>query len=131
MRQADYRIRESMAPAPTPQDLPRLFALVPCAGIGERAEAGGPKQYKTLAGRSLVAHTLAALALVTRLTRTLVVLSPADDAFETHAPDFGGWISRGGGATRAETVANGLSELARRGAKDRDWVLVHDAARCL
>jgi 2-C-methyl-D-erythritol 4-phosphate cytidylyltransferase len=28
-------------------------------------------------------------------------------------------------------VANGLAELLRRGAKNDDWVLVHDAARCL
>jgi len=36
-----------------------------------------------------------------------------------------------GGATRAATVANGLAELQRRGAAADDWVLVHDAARCL
>ncbi|HEY4065431.1 MAG TPA: 2-C-methyl-D-erythritol 4-phosphate cytidylyltransferase [Burkholderiaceae bacterium] len=120
-----------MAPAPTPQDLPRLYALVPCAGVGERAGAAGPKQYAPLAGRSLVAHTLAALAQVTRLTQTLVVLSPQDDAFEAHAPGFAGWAARRGGATRAQTVASGLAELSQRGARDRDWVLVHDAARCL
>jgi 2-C-methyl-D-erythritol 4-phosphate cytidylyltransferase len=36
-----------------------------------------------------------------------------------------------GGATRAASVANGLRELRRAGAVDADWVLVHDAARCL
>jgi 2-C-methyl-D-erythritol 4-phosphate cytidylyltransferase len=35
------------------------------------------------------------------------------------------------GATRAQSVANGLRELRRVGAVDNDWVLVHDAARCL
>ena len=110
---------------------PRLYALVPCAGVGERAGADGPKQYATLAGRSLVAHTLAALASVRRLSTTLVVLSPQDTQFERHAPAFAGWVARVGGSTRAETVANGLAELARRGAAPRDWVLVHDAARCL
>ena len=120
-----------MTQAPTPQDLPRLYALVPCAGVGERAGVPGPKQYAPLAGRALVAHTLAALAQVTRLTQTLVVLSPQDREFETHATGFTGWVSRTGGATRAQTVANGLAELASRGARARDWVLVHDAARCL
>ena len=110
---------------------PRLFALVPCAGVGERAGATGPKQYEWLAGRSLVAHTLAALAGVKRLSATLVVLDSLDAQFEWQAPDFGGWVSRQGGATRAQTVANGLAELAERGASDSDWVLVHDAARCL
>jgi 2-C-methyl-D-erythritol 4-phosphate cytidylyltransferase len=84
-----------------------------------------------LAGRSLVAHTLAALAQVSRLTQTLVVLSQTDREFETRAEEFAGWVSREGGATRAQTVANGLRELAARGARDHDWVLVHDAARCL
>lgn len=113
---------------------PRCFALVPCAGVGERAGAGGPKQYHPVAGRSVVAHTLAALQSVPRLTATLVVLSPADDQFERHAPDFVGeraWVARVGGATRAESVRNGLSELLSRGAQPHDWVLVHDAARCL
>ena len=120
-----------MTQAPHPEDLPRLYALVPCAGTGERAAAGGPKQYAQLAGRSLVAHTLAALARVPRLTQTLVVLSPQDREFETHVAGFAAWVSRDGGATRAQTVANGLRELAARGARDTDWVLVHDAARCL
>src|SRR5690606_22943394 len=33
--------------------------------------------------------------------------------------------------SRAESVANGLQELMARGAQSHDWVLVHDAARCL
>jgi 2-C-methyl-D-erythritol 4-phosphate cytidylyltransferase len=131
----DYRIRAPMTLAPTPavtrEESPRLYALVPCAGVGERAGAPGPKQYAALGGRSLVAHTLAALAQVARLRATLVVLSPHDDGFERFAPQFTGWVSRHGGATRAQTVANGLDELAARGARPRDWVLVHDAARCL
>lgn len=120
-----------MTQAPTPEDLPRLYALIPCAGTGERSGAQGPKQYASLAGRSLVAHTLAALAQVTRLTQTLVVLSAQDHEFETHAPGFAGWVSRDGGATRAHTVVNGLRDLSGHGARDCDWVLVHDAARCL
>ena len=109
----------------------RLFALVPCAGVGTRAGSEGPKQYAALTGSSLVSHTLRALAQVTRLQQTLVVLSPHDDAFESHAPGFGGWVARVGGASRAESVANGLNELARRGVQAHEWVLVHDAARCL
>lgn len=117
---------------------PRLYALVPCAGVGERAGVGRPKQYAPLAGRALVAHTLAALAEVPRLTATLVVLSPTDEAFEAEVPGWGSgdaaerqWLARCGGATRADSVANGLAELVARGAQPHDWVLVHDAARCL
>ena len=119
----------TLAPASTTP--PRLFALVPCAGVGERAGAGGPKQYALLAGRSLVAHTLIALQAVSRLHGTLVVLSPDDKAFDAAVPGFEGWVSRDGGATRAQTVANGLQALLDHGASAGDWVLVHDAARCL
>ncbi len=112
----------------------RCFALVPCAGIGERAQAGGPKQYAVVAGRSVVAHTLAALTAVRGLEAMLVVLAPEDRQFERHAPAFQGaraWVARCGGATRAASVGHGLDELRRRGAGEHDWVLVHDAARCL
>ena len=113
---------------------PRCFALVPCAGTGSRSGALQPKQYAPVAGQPLVAHTLQALARVDRLAATLVVLAPDDDRFATELPAFEGpqgWVARVGGASRAETVANGLAELQARGAQPQDWVLVHDAARCL
>lgn len=110
---------------------PRFFALVPAAGIGERSGAGMPKQYVDIAGQPMLAHTLAALAAVPRLVQTLVVLSPADDRFEAALPACRAWVARVGGASRAESVLGGLAELRRRGATDDDWVLVHDAARCL
>jgi 2-C-methyl-D-erythritol 4-phosphate cytidylyltransferase len=115
----------------TPAHPPRFHALVPCAGAGTRARTGGPKQYAALLGRSVVSHTLNALAGVSRLHQVVVVLSADDAQFEAQAPGFGGVVLRCGGATRARTVANGLSELARLGAAADDWVLVHDAARCL
>ncbi len=116
------------------RDAPRCFALVPCAGFGARAGSVGPKQYQALGARSLVAHTLAALSAVPALAATLVVLAPDDAQFESHAPAFSGpraWVAHCGGATRAASVAAGLQALRERGAVDDDWVLVHDAARCL
>jgi 2-C-methyl-D-erythritol 4-phosphate cytidylyltransferase len=109
----------------------RCFALVPCAGVGTRAGSGGPKQYARVGGRSVVGHTLAALAGVARIENTLVVLAPEDTEFEAQASGFAGWVARCGGDTRAATVANGLAELRAFGVHDHDWVLVHDAARCL
>ena len=115
-------------------DTSRCFALVPCAGVGARAGAGGRKQYAPLAGLAVVAHTLAALASVPAVAATLVVLASDDTEFEQHAPRFTGakaWVARCGGATRAASVTAGLAVLHQRGAVDEDWVLVHDAARCL
>ncbi len=123
----------TLPPSPTDRacDASRLYALVPCAGVGERAGTAGPKQYEPLAGSTVVGHTLVALAQVRRLHQVLVMLSPTDARFESLLPAFAGWVDRRGGATRAATVAAGLDALLERGARLSDWVLVHDAARCL
>jgi 2-C-methyl-D-erythritol 4-phosphate cytidylyltransferase len=108
---------------------PRFYALVPCAGTGSRAGTVGPKQYERIAGQPLVWHTLAALAAVKRIARTLVVVAPGDGFFERNPTSA--LVVSCGGATRAQSVSNGLYELRRVGATENDWVLVHDAARCL
>ena len=116
--------------ATAPAAPPLLYALVPCAGTGERSEAAGPKQYAMLGERSLVAHTLAALAQVSRIARVLVVVSADDTQYQAHLGP-GAMVAECGGATRAQTVRNGLDELLAGAARPHDWVLVHDAARCL
>lgn len=120
-----------MTLADAPERPSRLHALVPCAGVGERAGAGGPKQYAMLGARSLLAHTLAALAQVRRLDAVLVVLSPGDLAYPPHLAGSQAQVAHCGGATRAQSVARGLAHLVASGAARDDWVLVHDAARCL
>lgn len=108
----------------------RLFALIPCAGTGSRSGSAVPKQYRTLNGRTLLQYTLAAFDACSEFAKTLVVLAPDDHHFD--ARRFGNLrfaVRRSGGATRQATVLNGLRELAGFGATDRDWVLVHDAAR--
>lgn len=112
----------------------RCHALVPCAGSGSRAGGEVAKQYMPVAGKAVVAHTLNALGQIPRLASTRVVLAPNDAAFEQHvALPPGGRISavRCGGATRAQSVGHGLDALLENGAREHDWVLVHDAARCL
>jgi 2-C-methyl-D-erythritol 4-phosphate cytidylyltransferase len=107
----------------------RCYALVPCAGTGSRAGTNGPKQYERIAGQPLVWHTLAAFAAVRRIARTVVVVAAGDGFFERNPTSA--LVVPCGGPTRAASVRNGLYELARAGATERDWVLVHDAARCL
>ncbi|GAB3651399.1 2-C-methyl-D-erythritol 4-phosphate cytidylyltransferase [Ramlibacter alkalitolerans] len=108
----------------------RYFAVIPCAGNGSRAGTAGPKQYERVAGQPMIWHTLSAFAGVKRIARTLVVVAPTDGFFERN-PTTSALVVPCGGATRAQSVANGLRELRRAGAVDSDWVLVHDAARCL
>lgn len=112
---------------------PRLWALLPCAGSGSRSGAAGPKQYELVAGKPMVLHTLAAFSGVERLAGTLVVVTVGDAFFDSHKALLGAsfLIADCGGSTRAQSVSNGLDALLQRGAADDDWVLVHDAARCL
>jgi len=116
-------------PATGAQAPARLWALIPCAGTGSRAGSEGPKQYQPIAGKPMVLHTLAAFAAVRRLAGVLVVVSEGDGFFEHQ--DATVLIAACGGSTRAGSVFNGLSVLLERGAAPGDWVLVHDAARCL
>lgn len=107
----------------------RYWALIPCAGSGSRAALSGPKQYQMVAGQPLVRHTLAAFAGVRRISKLVVVVAPGDRFFEPVPSAF--WVADCGGATRAASVLAGLEFLSRQGAAAQDWVLVHDAARCL
>ncbi|PJI98170.1 2-C-methyl-D-erythritol 4-phosphate cytidylyltransferase [Acidovorax sp. 69] len=89
-----------------------------------------PKQYHLVAGQPMVLHTLAAFAGVGRLLGTLVAVAPGDRFLDAHThPTF--FVVECGGPTRADTVLGGLKALLERGAQRDDWVLVHDAARCL
>jgi len=111
----------------------RLWGLVPCAGNGSRSGAAGPKQYALLGGKPMVMHTLQALAAVERLAGVQVVVSAGDVFFDNaqHPQGAPVFVADCGGSTRASSVLNGLYALLERGATPRDWVLVHDAARCL
>lgn len=117
-------------PFPHETDGPsRCYALIPSAGHGSRAGRPTPKQYQPLAGARLIDHTLAALMAVPRLAGIGVVVSPQDS--EMHAPGPRVRVWHVGGETRAHSVFNGLLALQGSGARAHDWVLVHDAARCL
>lgn len=113
----------------------RLYVLIPCAGTGHRAGGVQPKQYQRIAGASMVAHTVQAFrALAGRFAGLAVVVSPDDRELQAALPRFpaeGEYLLQVGGVTRAASVRNGLTALRQKGAGAHDWVLVHDAARCL
>lgn len=77
----------------------------------------------------MVLHSLDAFAKVDRVAKTVVVVSPDDVTFAQLGVDAD--ILSCGGVTRADTVKNGLQALLDKGCSSTDWVLVHDAARCL
>ena len=114
-------------------DPARIYALIPCGGVGTRSGDGLPKQYRAIAGQPMVAHTLAAFAAVPRLAGAAVIIAPDDALFAPHVqlPNASFFIANCAGHKRAITVFQGIKALLAQGAQPVDWVLVHDAARCL
>ncbi|MAN99448.1 bifunctional 2-C-methyl-D-erythritol 4-phosphate cytidylyltransferase/2-C-methyl-D-erythritol 2,4-cyclodiphosphate synthase [uncultured Roseovarius sp.] len=99
-------------------------ALIVAAGRGTRAGGDCPKQWQPLLGRRVIDWTLDAFLGAEGIDRILVVLHPDD--LDRLAPDPRILVTTGG-ATRAESVRNGLEALA---SDPPDHVLIHDVARC-
>lgn len=110
------------------------IVLIPAAGSGSRMGAELPKQYLPLLGKPMIYHTLSVFCDHPAISRVIVVLSPDDTDWQQY--DFSALgdkveVLRCGGATRAETVLNGLAAIDGQAQADT-WILVHDAARpCL
>jgi len=109
----------------------KIWAVVPAAGVGKRMQADKPKQYLTLAGKTVIEHTLNRLLDAAVFSAVAVAISEQDPywpelAVSNH-PDV---ITAAGGKERADSVLSSLKALTN--AHEQDWVMVHDAARpCL
>jgi 2-C-methyl-D-erythritol 4-phosphate cytidylyltransferase/2-C-methyl-D-erythritol 2,4-cyclodiphosphate synthase len=110
----------------------RYWLIMPAAGSGSRFGASVPKQYAALLGRTVIEWALAPFLADLQCAGIVVVLAPGDSRWPQIAARLPGSIlTVDGGVHRSGSVLNGLEGLAGR-ADDRDWVLVHDAARpCL
>lgn len=107
---------------------PRYFALIPAAGVGARMAASGPKQYLKIGGKPMLRHAIDAFLFSELIAHTYVVVSADDPVIDSIVPSHGVTVLRCGGASRMESVRNGLAALGAT-LRDNDWVLVHDAAR--
>jgi 2-C-methyl-D-erythritol 4-phosphate cytidylyltransferase len=107
---------------------PRYIALVPAAGVGARMGAGSPKQYLPIGGKPMLRHTLDAFVTSPLIAHTYVVVSVDDGYIDSVVPPDRVTVLRCGGASRLESVRNGLWALENE-LHANDWVLVHDAAR--
>lgn len=110
------------------QQAPRYVALIPAAGVGSRMGAATPKQYIKIAGQPMLRRTIDAFLSCDRIAHTFVVVSAEDGYIDGILPAGGVTVLRCGGATRMESIRNGLDVL-RPQLRDDDHVLVHDAAR--
>lgn len=110
-----------------PEPGQQTVAVIVAAGRGERAGGDVPKQFRKVAGRSLVARSLATFGSHPAIDRVLFVIGEGQEM------DFAAALSPGaapfviGGAERRDSVANALAAIASDGGARR--VLIHDAAR--
>ena len=102
----------------------KISFIVPAAGKGLRMAANVPKQYLRLAGQPVLQHTLERL-LACKPDKLVLVVAKDDIAWQK-IPCTERCIIAEGGASRAESVLNGLQHLDD--AVD-NWVLVHDSVR--
>lgn len=110
------------------EKLSNFNALIAAAGQGTRCGGGLPKQYRVLAGKPLLRHTIEAFIGLPGLQRIKVIIDPAHEKLFLDAIkglkniDF-----VHGGNSRRSSVRNGLSAFSDL--KDSDILLIHDAAR--
>jgi len=106
-------------------------AIIVAAGSGQRFDPTQPKQFVLIHGKPLVIHTLERFEACPAIDEIVLVLSEAGRA-ELEISNFRSEITKlknivVGGATRAESVRNGLAAVS----DECEIVAVHDGARPL
>ena len=107
----------------------QIVAVVPAAGVGSRMQQDKPKQYLPINGKTILEHTVSILLEYAPINRIILAVAENDPYINRLAFIHHPKISLVcGGATRAESVLNGLKNIQQ----ENTWALVHDAARpCL
>ena len=109
----------------------RCVALIPAGGIGNRMQASIPKQYLPLGDRAMLQIVLYTFTRTPSIGHTYVVVAKDDphiDLLLAQLTCTTLTVLRCGGASRQQTVINGLAAI-ECDVSEGDWILVHDAAR--
>src|SRR3984893_1466662 len=117
-------VRPPLRPLPK---LERTAAILVAAGRGLRAGTGGPKQYRSIGGQSVIFRAMEPFCRHPQVAGWQPVLNPDDVAmFNEAVRELKHELPTNGGATRQASVHAGLEALA---GQKPDVVLIHDAAR--
>jgi len=109
---------------PTPK---RTAAIIVAAGRGLRAGTGGPKQYRSIGGKTVLSRAMEPFCTHPDVFAVQPVRNPDDaDIFDQAVCHLKYQTPVSGGATRQASVRAGLEALASQAP---DIVLIHDAAR--
>ena len=83
------------------------FAIVPAAGSGSRFGEAQPKQYRSLAGRTVLEHAVEGLARHPAIDGVFVVLAPGDQSSPSSAPFIRSGASAGFAAVASAPTRKG------------------------
>jgi len=105
----------------------RTAAILVAAGRGLRAGTGGPKQYRSIGGQTVIFRSMQPFCTHPQISVVQPVLHPDDAAtFNAACAGLRHQPPANGGATRQASVHAGLEALS---SERPDIVLIHDAAR--
>jgi 2-C-methyl-D-erythritol 4-phosphate cytidylyltransferase/2-C-methyl-D-erythritol 2,4-cyclodiphosphate synthase len=105
----------------------RTAAIIVAAGRGLRAGTGGPKQYRSIGGKTVLSRAMEPFCTHPDVFTVQPVRNPDDaDIFDQAVCHLKYQTPVSGGATRQASVRAGLEALA---SQSPDIVLIHDAAR--
>jgi 2-C-methyl-D-erythritol 4-phosphate cytidylyltransferase / 2-C-methyl-D-erythritol 2,4-cyclodiphosphate synthase len=105
----------------------RTAAILVAAGRGLRAGSGGPKQYRSIGGQTVIFRAMEPFCCHPQISAVQPVLNPDDAAvFNDAVRELRYEPPAKGGATRQASVHAGLEALVHQ---KPDVVLIHDAAR--
>ncbi|MCI5071313.1 2-C-methyl-D-erythritol 4-phosphate cytidylyltransferase [bacterium] len=111
---------------------PTVSVVMPAGGSGRRMQLNQPKQYLNINGKMVIEYSLSAFEQHPLVTEIVLVLPQEDlkDKPMAYWRDLGFNKVKhcvAGGETRQESVWQGLQQID----ENNDYVLIHDAARCL
>lgn len=109
---------------------PKIHALIVAAGVGSRFGGETPKQYLKIGDKTILEHSIVAIASSALVNECTLVISKNDTI--ARSLDFALPVQVViGGVERWQSVQNGVEKIAQNADLD-DLVLIHDAVRpCL
>lgn len=105
----------------------KIAVVIPAAGFGKRMGSDIAKQFISVRGKTILAHTVQKIQAWAEQYQHKVVIMVALSEGVSLPLDVSGVQTCTGGKERADSVANALTALAT--IDDFDWAMVHDAAR--
>ena len=109
----------------------KVFVVIPAAGVGRRMGSSMPKQYLELteSGPTVLTKSIQVIFQSVRVEKAIIAVASDDELHRSSIASFENScrVVRGG-ELRMESVSNCLDTLVDE-ANERDWVMIHDAAR--